>query len=675
MASLDLCPQCGGKLVPVGERTGGFSGTKAVVGAVLVGPMGVAAGATGKKLVTLQCVKCGYTIETDEKTAREAAEFGEAFERYCNFHASKIPQPGLIHSYGYSEKEIREFRVKGYANRTEERKKIGVDIEQVEKEVEKLGDSFDKEDQKRLEEIRALKQKQEEERQRLQSLGFFKFSEKKTAQAEIQSLEEQIGAARGKRKEEYNKFCKEAARMRGEYVERCRVLAYAALEDYCPEEYREFFRCVISMLSGEPKDARAILDPLNSDMTNLQFGLRMSSVANPFISTSTIAGKKVWYLGPDSSEDRGQERFIMSLQKRPEEQTEPVTEDDSLLGKEGWAAQRRQNGAIAVGYNHIVALRADGTVVAAGKDSGKACEVADWKDIVSVAAEMSTTYGVRADGEVMVAGFCIDEEEFHRVFTDIVQISAGGNHILGLKRDGTVVSMTPMPEFGNEDGESEVSDWSDMAEVQAGSFISMGLRRDGTVRVMGNNQYSALEANDWSQVEAILGATNYALYGIRADGTLLTTDRFTKNQKTEDCVGISGTKGKLDTLYILKSDGTLSVRKDTTEQKDPDEDWKNLVAVADGDQIRVGLRENGTLVVAGEEVPEEVRKAVETWTGLYVDQDLLERKRRCLQEQKERKARKEQKEKEKKDLQKNEAAKEKNRWKKEEERRKRQKEE
>ena len=235
--------------------------------------------------------------------------------------------------------------------------------------------------------------------------------------------------------------------------------------------------------------------------------------------------------------------------------------------------------------------------------------------------------------------------------------------------------MTPMPEFGNEDGESEVSDWSDMAEVQAGSFISIGLRRDGTVRVAGNNQYGALEANSWSQVEAILGTTNYALYGIRADGTLLTTDRFTKNQRTEDCVGISGTKGKLDTLYILKSDGTLSVRKDTTEQKDPDEDWKNLVAVADGAQIRVGLRENGTLVVAGEEVPEEVRKAVETWTGLYVDQDLLERKRRCLQEQKERKARKEQKEKEKKDLQKKEAAKEKNRWKKEEERRKRQKEE
>ena len=38
-----------GNLMPVSERTGGFSGGKAVLGAVLVGPIGLAAGALGKK--------------------------------------------------------------------------------------------------------------------------------------------------------------------------------------------------------------------------------------------------------------------------------------------------------------------------------------------------------------------------------------------------------------------------------------------------------------------------------------------------------------------------------------------------------------------------------------------------------------------------------------------------
>lgn len=76
MANITLCPRCGGKLVPVGERTGGFSGKKAVAGAIIAGPAGVAAGALGKKLVTLQCEKCGYTVETDEKTAAAAERYG-----------------------------------------------------------------------------------------------------------------------------------------------------------------------------------------------------------------------------------------------------------------------------------------------------------------------------------------------------------------------------------------------------------------------------------------------------------------------------------------------------------------------------------------------------------------------------------------------------------------------
>lgn len=60
----DMCPKCMcGMLRPVGERTGGFSGKKAVLGAVIAGPIGVAAGALGKKKITYRCSNCGYTIE------------------------------------------------------------------------------------------------------------------------------------------------------------------------------------------------------------------------------------------------------------------------------------------------------------------------------------------------------------------------------------------------------------------------------------------------------------------------------------------------------------------------------------------------------------------------------------------------------------------------------------
>lgn len=62
--SFNQCPKCRiGYLRAVSERTGGFSGGKAVAGAILLGPLGLAAGALGKKKVVYQCIKCGYMVE------------------------------------------------------------------------------------------------------------------------------------------------------------------------------------------------------------------------------------------------------------------------------------------------------------------------------------------------------------------------------------------------------------------------------------------------------------------------------------------------------------------------------------------------------------------------------------------------------------------------------------
>ena len=58
------CPKCYlGMLQAVGERTGGFSGGKALLGAVIAGPIGLASGALGKRKVLYRCNRCGYTVE------------------------------------------------------------------------------------------------------------------------------------------------------------------------------------------------------------------------------------------------------------------------------------------------------------------------------------------------------------------------------------------------------------------------------------------------------------------------------------------------------------------------------------------------------------------------------------------------------------------------------------
>ena len=66
MASLEftICPKCRiGHLRAISERKGGFSGGKAAAGAFLLGPVGLAAGALGKKKVMYQRSKCGYIVE------------------------------------------------------------------------------------------------------------------------------------------------------------------------------------------------------------------------------------------------------------------------------------------------------------------------------------------------------------------------------------------------------------------------------------------------------------------------------------------------------------------------------------------------------------------------------------------------------------------------------------
>ena len=81
MGKIKLCPRCNGKMVAISEMTGVFSGKKAAAGALITGipEVGLAAGALGKKLVTLRCEKCGYTIETDAKIAERAEWYGDVY--------------------------------------------------------------------------------------------------------------------------------------------------------------------------------------------------------------------------------------------------------------------------------------------------------------------------------------------------------------------------------------------------------------------------------------------------------------------------------------------------------------------------------------------------------------------------------------------------------------------
>ena len=65
--------------------------------------------------------------------------------------------------------------------------------------------------------------------------------------------------------------------------------------------------------------------------------------------------------------------------------------------------------AVSAGYWHTVGLKADGTVVAAGKNNLGQCDVAGWKDIVAVSAGDHHTVGLKADGTVVATKYTGDQ--------------------------------------------------------------------------------------------------------------------------------------------------------------------------------------------------------------------------------------------------------------------------
>ena len=60
--------------------------------------------------------------------------------------------------------------------------------------------------------------------------------------------------------------------------------------------------------------------------------------------------------------------------------------------------------AIEAGRGHFVGLKADGTVVAAGRNDKGQCNVFGWKNVSEIIAGKESTMAIKQDGTLMIAG-------------------------------------------------------------------------------------------------------------------------------------------------------------------------------------------------------------------------------------------------------------------------------
>ncbi len=213
---------------------------------------------------------------------------------------------------------------------------------------------------------------------------------------------------------------------------------------------------------------------------------------------------------------------------------------------------------VAAGGDHTLGLKADGRVVAVGRNDYGQCDVSGWTGIVQAAGGGLHTVGLKADGTVVAVGRNDQRQCNVGSWTGIVQVAAGYGHTLGLKADGTVVAVGR-----NIEGQCNVQTWTNIIQVAAGAYHTLGIQANHTVVAVGWDMGGQLQAAGWDDTVQVGGGYEYSL-GLSSDGNLVR------------CVGWNG-PGQCDVC-----------------------DWTGIVQIAAGQLHTVGLKSDGTVVAAGQ---------------------------------------------------------------------------
>lgn len=255
--------------------------------------------------------------------------------------------------------------------------------------------------------------------------------------------------------------------------------------------------------------------------------------------------------------------------------------------------------AVACGQVHTVGLKANGTVVATGANRNKQCNVSEWKDIVAVVCSSFHTIGLKADGTVVIT----EESEYHVNYghrdipdwRDIMAVTCNNSlcsneAIIGLKADGTVIATS------DENDKCNVSSWQDIVAVACGTSTVIGLKTNGAVVITGDED-GEYDVSDWRNIVAV--DCRHLPLGLKADGTVVGFNLKGKANWT-DLVSITTGDFHNDTVG-LKSDGTVVVEgADLMYDGNSNvSSWMDIVAVTVAGNCIAGLKSNGSVVITG----------------------------------------------------------------------------
>ena len=256
--------------------------------------------------------------------------------------------------------------------------------------------------------------------------------------------------------------------------------------------------------------------------------------------------------------------------------------------------------SIAAGFQHTVALKDNGTVVAVGYNKNGECNVGGWKDIVSVSAGNYFTVGLKADGTVVATGLNSSHQCDVNGWRNAAAVSAGALHTLVLTTDGNVLASGE-----KKKGQCDTEGWSDIIAISAGGRHSVGLRADGTVVAVGLNDEGQCEVDSWTDIVAISAGSRHTV-GLKSDGTVVAVGsnkdsdgKYVGQCEVEHLTNIVAISAGGYHTACVKADGSVVSVGDKQFNQNNVYGWEHIVAIDAGPVNTIGLRADGTMVAAG----------------------------------------------------------------------------
>lgn len=275
---------------------------------------------------------------------------------------------------------------------------------------------------------------------------------------------------------------------------------------------------------------------------------------------------------------------------------------------------------VGAGGHFTIGLEPDGTCVVAGKYQGNAgyypLPVSKLNGVITISAGYRTVIGLKPDGTYTLIGYSSYEWKNLAALNGSIAIVPIGNtaeNVIGLKPDGTCVVADIFQDI------SSATRWTDIVSISGGSYCAIGLKSDGTCDSVGTTlNYPAggrdnFNVSSWTDIVATSVGLVHAV-GLKSDGTCVVEYLFKKGDV--NAYSPNGFATRMNAILQwtnivdvvagqgytlgLKSDGTCVIASIYNNgEMDSVSEWTDIVAISGSEFHVVGLKSDGTCVTAG----------------------------------------------------------------------------